>query len=117
MTRRARTVRGTATGICAMTAAALLALWCRSGTNVDALAWTTSRPDPAVAAAEFPARWNMLGGIEHDAAARTFAIRSEAGRIHFERSLYVSRAPSTVGLFGSEMQLPLRELRAAPSPF
>src|SRR5688572_30022396 len=49
--------------LCAAIAIALVALWWRSDANVDTLAWTTGRPDVAKAAAELPARWNLLGDM------------------------------------------------------
>lgn len=118
MTPRPRRIRSTAfaAGICAALAAVLLALWVRSRADIDTLAWTTERLDPAVAAAEFPARWFMLGGMKHDGAVRTFSICSDDGQIQFERALYLKRAPSSVGIFGDPI-LMSEPTAIAPYPF
>jgi hypothetical protein len=117
MTQRPRRLRTAFALLCAALAVALALLWWRSGTNVDTLAWTTARPDPTVAANEFPARWNMLGGMKYDGAVRTFAVISDAGQIQFERNLYLRRAPSTIGLFGGDVVIPEPSTPIAPHPF
>ena len=117
MTQRAKRVRSIASvALCTALAVALAALWWRSRGDVDTLAWTTARVDPAVAAAEFPPRWFMLGGMKHDGAVRTFSISSDNGQIQFERALYLKRAASSVGLFGEPTQPP-EPTPIAPHPF
>jgi hypothetical protein len=102
--------------VCTLLAVALTGLWWRSGATVDTLAWTTGRPDPAIAATELPARWRMLGGLKYDAAARTFSISSEGGQLILQRQLHLRRAGHTVSLFGDvtvqDMPMPI-----APYPF
>jgi hypothetical protein len=116
MTQRPRFFRYALALPCAALAVALALLWWRSGTDVDTLAWTTARPDPTVAAKEFPARWYLLGSMKYDGAVRTFAVISVDGQIQFERNLYLRRAPSTIGLFG-DVVIPEPSTPIAPHPF
>jgi hypothetical protein len=100
MTRRRPIFRTILVFACALVAVALLALWRRSRTNIDILAWTTQRLDPVAAAANLPPGWNP--GPPFSAAFKTFSICSEDGVIRFSSDVYLQRpsSPTPIGVFG-----------------
>src|SRR4051794_5638517 len=100
MTRRRRIVRSMLALACMLIVVALGALWWRSSTTIDTLAWTTQRLDPVVAAKDLPPTWGS-GPQPFSGAFRTFSISAESNVIRLSRDVYLQRPPTPLGgLFG-----------------